>query len=205
MRPVVTSARRRSRLPIVLGAVLALLVIGGGIAAAMLTSRGSGSNPPLAAAPTVTATAAPAPTTTPAPVTTSTAPTTTPTTAPRTTTAAPTTTARTTTPTTDPGTVADPAAFVQNYYALLPGNTSAAYALLSPAAQTASGGQSNFNSFYGSMSSVTAENTRRTGANTASATIRFVTRAGVTTNEAYSFVMGTGADGRTIMQSFSKG
>jgi hypothetical protein len=98
----------------------------------------------------------------------------------------------------------DPAAFVQSYYALLPGNTEAAFAQLGSAAQAASGGRAGFERFYGGMESVSLQNLRRTGDNTAEATVVFVRRGGGTSSEPYRFVMSTGSDGRTIMESFSR-
>ena len=99
---------------------------------------------------------------------------------------------------------ADPAAFVQSYYALLPGNTEAAFAQLGSGAQAASGGRAGFERFYGEMESVSLQNVRRTGDNTAEATVVFVRRGGGTSSEPYRFVMSTGPDGRMIMESFSR-
>lgn len=190
-QPVAAPPRRRRRVPVILAAVLALLLVGGGVAAALLASNnGSGAATPVAQPPATSA--APAPTTAAAPTTTP-APTTRP---------APTTTAA---PTSAPAAaVGDPVAFVQNYYGLLPGNPDAAFALLSPQAQAASGGRDGFDRFYSGMRSVSVENPTQTGENTVDATIRFVRTDGTTTNEPYTFVMGTAGDGSTIMQSFSK-
>ena len=196
VQPVAIAPRRRRRLPVLLAAVLALLVVGGGVVAAVLANNGSSSaNTPLAPPPATSAGAAP----TSAPVpTTTTAPTTTP--APTTTTPPPTTT--TTPPAAGTG---DPVSFVRSYYGLLPGNPDAAFAQLSPQAQAASGGRDAFVGFYNGMQSVSVENARQTGATTVQATIRFVRTNGTTTNEPYEFVMGTADDGRTIMQSYTKG
>jgi hypothetical protein len=93
---------------------------------------------------------------------------------------------------------------VQSYYALLPGNTEAAFAQLGSGAQAASGGRAGFERFYGGMESVSLQNLRRTGDNTAEATVVFVRRGGGTSSEPYRFVMSTGPDGRMIMESFSR-
>ena len=95
--------------------------------------------------------------------------------------------------------------FVRSYYALLPGNTDAAWALLGPTARAESGGRATFNSFYAGLQAVSVDSARQVGDNTVQATIRFVRQDGTTTNEAYRFVMGTDGNGNTIMQSFGKG
>ena len=171
----------RRRTPLLIGAVLAVLLVGGGGAYAL--TRGAAATPapapPAAAAPTTSA--QPAPTSSAAP-TTSVTPSPTPSPAPN---------------------AADPVAFIQRYYALLPGNPDAAFALLSPAAQSQSGGRAQFANFYASMSAVTLQDARQTGDNTVSAHVRFVRKNGVTTNEPYSFKTSTSADGTTLMESFS--
>ena len=182
-------------------ALVALLVVGGGIAAAILTSGGGPADPgdQQATPPSASTSAAAPPVPTPAA-----------TTAPRTSEPAP-TTSQTPTPTPTPtpkpdgGAVpSDPAAFVRNYYSLLPDNTDAAFALLGPAAQSASGGRSGYDRFYASLQSVSAQDVRQTGDNTVQATIVFVENNGTTTREPYRFVVGTDDDGNTIIQSFSK-
>jgi eukaryotic-like serine/threonine-protein kinase len=97
---------------------------------------------------------------------------------------------------------ADPVTFVQRYYALLPGNTDAAYALLGPQARSQAGGAAGFASFYARMQSVTVNNSRLVGDNTVSATVRFVQKDGTTSNEPYQFHMTTDNSGRMIMDSF---
>jgi hypothetical protein len=116
---------------------------------------------------------------------------------------------RTPAPTTSPeptpqSAPSDPVGFVQNYYSLLPGNTAAAWNLLSPTAQDASGGRSGFESFYGRMQSVSLENIRQTGDDTVEATVVFAEQNGRTTREPYRFVISTDGNERTIMESFSK-
>ncbi len=180
----------RRRLPLLIGAVLAVLLIGGGAAIFALTRSG---NETAAAASTA---AAAAPTTTQV----------VPTTVAPTTTVVPTSVTPSPTPSATPGPVpgvSDPVAFVQRYYALLPGNPDAAFALLSPTAQSQSGGHDQFARFYGGMAAVTLQDPRQTGDNAVSARIRFVRKTGVTTDETYSFTVSTAADGTTLMDSFS--
>jgi hypothetical protein len=90
-------------------------------------------------------------------------------------------------------------AFVQGYYALLPGNTGAAWDRLGPAAQAQSGGRGGYDRFYGGMRSVSLENARASGDNAVTATIVFVRNDGTTTREGYRFVVGNG-----VIQSFSR-
>ena len=97
----------------------------------------------------------------------------------------------------------DPITFVRSYYALLPGNPEAAFALLSPNAQRESGGHDTFVRFYAGMSQVTVQDPKQTGDNAVSASIRFVRKDGSTSNESYRFVMSTGTNGSTVMESFS--
>jgi eukaryotic-like serine/threonine-protein kinase len=186
--PAPAPGRRRRRIPVLLAVLLAVLVLGGGALAAVLTNR-SATDPgatAVAAPPTTAGTAA-----TSAPATT----------AARTTTAQP-----TPTPTSAaPPAATDPVAFVQSYYALLPGNTDAAYAMLGAEARSQSGGRAGFDRFYGGISSVSVENARQVGDGTVTATVRFVKRDGSTSNEAYHFVTSTGSDGRMVMESFGKG
>ena len=192
-----TSATGGRRTPVV-AAGLVLVALVAGISAVVLTRGGAESadpTPAAAAPPAATstvqpaATSSPVPSSTPPPPSPTTEPSPSPTPAPS---AAPVV----------PG--ADPVAFVQGYYGLLPGNTEAAFALLSSGAQAASGGRAGFDAFYGGMESVSLQNARRTGDNTAEATVVFVRRGGGTSSEPYRFVMSTGADGRTIMESFSR-
>ncbi|MFC4947237.1 serine/threonine-protein kinase [Pseudonocardia sp. GCM10023141] len=183
--PPDAAPRRSRRAPVLLGAI-GVLVVGGGVTAALLmANNGGAAGSPQAAPPAAVATST-APVAPPVQPTTAAPPTTTP------------------APTTPPASgVTDPVAFVQSYYALLPGNTAAAFAMLSPDAQGASRGQAGYDDFYGGMQSVSLENVRQTGDNSVDATVVFVTKAGATSREPYHFVMST-VDGRTIMQSFSK-
>jgi hypothetical protein len=178
-----TPKRRRS-VP-VLVAVLALLVVGTGVAIGML--RANGQQPdPVVAAPTTTAPAV----------------------APPTTVAAPTTTTRPPTTTTTPSTSTQPAgeavSFVQHYYSLLPDDPDSAFALLSAQAQAASGGIERFRDFYGGLAAVAVQNARSTGDGQVAATIVFTREDGSSSAEPYTFRVGTDADGTTLIQSFSK-
>jgi hypothetical protein len=94
--------------------------------------------------------------------------------------------------------------FVQRYYAPLPGNTDAAYALLGPRARSQAGGAAGFASFNARMQSVTVLNPRVVGDNTVTAIVRFVQRDGTTSNEPYQFVMTTDTSGKMIMDSFAR-
>jgi serine/threonine-protein kinase len=108
-------------------------------------------------------------------------------------------------PTTAPPVADDPVAFVMNYCSLLPGNTDAAWALLSPAAQEAAGGRSGFDHFYGTIRSVSLQNVLESDNSTVDATVLYVAKAhGSTVSEPYRFVVGPGPNGRMLIQSFSR-
>ena len=94
--------------------------------------------------------------------------------------------------------------FVERYYALLPGNTDAAFALLGPRARSQAGGAAGFATFYARMQSVTVSNIRLVGDNTVEATVRFVQKDGTTSNEPYRFNMTTDGSGRIVMESFTR-
>jgi hypothetical protein len=178
--------RRPRRFPRVLVAVLAVLVVAGGIVTAVLLGNTSGGTP-QAAAP-VTPTSEPAPTTEP----TTTAPTTT---------AAPTTTPE---PTTEPvAPPVDAVGFVQSYYGLLPDDTDAAWQMLGPTAQAQSDGRSGFDNFYGGLQSVTLSDPQDLGDGRVQATVRFVGDDGSQDNARYQFVI-VEEDGTQLMQSFSR-
>jgi hypothetical protein len=177
---------RGRRGPLLLGMLAAVLAVGAGVTIAILTSR-AGADPggvPAAPQTTTSAAAAPAPTTGPQATTTPAA-----TTAP---------------PTSAPVPPSDAVAFVQNYYGLLPGDTDTAWQLLGPEAQSQSGGQkAGYDSFWAEIAAVSVQNLRRTGDDTVEGTVVFTRRDGGTSSEPYRFVIGTGADGQTIMESFS--
>jgi eukaryotic-like serine/threonine-protein kinase len=186
-RPAPERRRRNGRAPLLLG-VLALLALGAGITAAILTADTGSRTPAAQPVPTsAPAAAASAPTTTPAP--------------------SPTQPPATTTPATTPAAApSDPVAFVQSYYALLPGNTDAAWAMLSSQAQgqSGSGGKDSYDSFWATMRSVSLQGVRQTGENTVEGTVVFNRQDGSTSSEPYRFVVGTGSDGQPIIQSFSR-
>ncbi|MET0187811.1 MAG: serine/threonine-protein kinase [Pseudonocardia sediminis] len=178
----------RKRLPVIAGVVVALLVLGGSIAFGVVRANSENTEQPAVAAPPTTSAA---PTTTPAPTTTTPTPTPTP---------------STTTPTPTPSSSAavNAVAFVQSYYGLLPGNTEAAFDMLSPSAQAASGGYGTFQRFYGGLRTVYAQNLRRDGDNAVTATIVFIDNSGRQSQENYRFVVGTDSSGQQIVQSFSR-
>jgi hypothetical protein len=190
-------ARRRRLL---LLALLGVLVVGAGILAAVLNSGDGGGT--TAAPPAVTSAPAPAPVRSVAP-TTSAAPATTA--APTETTAPPTT--EPTEPTTtaeEPAAASNPVAFVQSYYALLPGNTDAAWQQLGPTARNQSQGRTGFDNFYSRMQSVQLQNVRPVGENVVAGTVVFVEKNGQTSSDPYRFVVGTN-DGRQVIESFTIG
>jgi eukaryotic-like serine/threonine-protein kinase len=186
--PLTEPPNRRSRRMPLLFAVLGVLAVGAGVTVAILTSGDETGGTPAAQPATTSAPAAAAPTTGP-PATT----------APAVTTAPP-----TTAPTSAPVPASDAAAFVQNYYGLLPDDTDAAWRLLGPEAQSRSGGESGYDSFWAEVASVSLQNVRQTGDGTVEGTVVFTRRDGGTSSEPYRFVVGTGPEGQTIIQSFSK-
>jgi eukaryotic-like serine/threonine-protein kinase len=181
-RPPADKPARRRWVPILVG-VLALLVVGAGVLIGALRGN-SGAEDPVAA-PTTSAEVPPsaAPTTSARPTTTS----------PTTSSSAPTSTA--------PSTAA--VSFVQDYYALLPDDPDAAFALLGAQAQAASGGIDGYRRFYGGMSDVQVQNARSTGEDQVSATIVFTRTDGSTSSEPYTFTVGS-ENGTQIIQSFSR-
>jgi len=177
---------RRRRAPMLVGAVVAVLVIGGGATAIALSGAGQA---PAAAPPATAATPVAAAPTSVAP-TSAAAPTAAPTTAPA--------------PTTSPAVAGNAIAFVYRYYSLLPGDPDAAFALLGPAAQSQSGGRAAFTGFYATVAQVAVEDARQTGDNTVSATVRFVLKDGRVTREPYRFVISTAPDGSQLMDQFNR-
>lgn len=171
--------RRNRRMPLLL-AVLGVLALGAGVIVAILTS-GAGADPggpPVAQPAATSAPAVPAPTTLPP--------------------------ATTTAPTSAPVPASGAVAFVQSYYGLLPGDTDSAWQLLGPEAQSASGGQGSYDAFWAEVATVSLQNARQTGDATVEGTVVFTRRDGNTSSEPYRFVIGTGSDGQTLMQSFSR-
>ena len=145
--------RPRRRTPVLIGAVVAVLAIGGGATALALSGAGQATSaaPPAATAPVAAPTSVVPTSAEPAP-----------------------TTAPSTAPTTAPVAATNPVAFVQRYYALLPGDPDGAFALLGPTAQNQSGGREQFRRFYAGVVQVSVENARLTGDDTVSADVRFV-------------------------------
>ena len=95
-------------------------------------------------------------------------------------------------------------AFVQRYYALLPGNTDAAFALLGPRARSQAGGATGFANFYARMQSVTLHDPRRIADGSVDATVRFVQKDGTTSSEPYRFVTTEDGSGKMMMESFTR-
>ncbi|WP_232664359.1 serine/threonine-protein kinase [Pseudonocardia sp. TRM90224] len=179
-RPPAPAATRRRRRTMLLIAGVAVLALAGGATAAMLSannnlaSQGTGTGAEPSTSAGPSAAAPP--------------------------TGAPTTTAQTTAPP-----AADNAiAYVQNYYAQLPGNTEAAWAMLSPRAQAKSNGRAGFDSFWAQFDSVRLDNPRETGPDFVRATVVFVRKDGTTSSEPYSFVINR-PNGVMIMEDFSQG
>jgi serine/threonine protein kinase len=193
---------RRRRVTVLLGLLLGVLVLVGGATILTLTSASGGlaaappASPPVTTASTPTA-ATPASTAPPPP---SPAPTNSPTPSPTPSSIA--ASAPAPAPAPPPGT--DPVTFVQRYYALLPGNTDAAFALLGPQARSQSGGAAGFTRFYARMQSVTVHNLRLAGPKTVNGTVRFVQKDGTTSNEPYRFVMTTDDSRKMIIESFTR-
>jgi hypothetical protein len=171
-------ARRPRRAQPVLLALLGALLVAGGAGAVWLLGGAPGQEPSVAPAPSTTAPSAAAPSTTRA--------------APTTTTAAP-----------QPQPADDPVDFLEQYYALLPNDTDAAWQMLSPQAQSASGGRASFENFYRRFEDVDLQDAEQTGDGTAEATVVFDPRDGETTRERYRFVIGD-EGGEPIMESFSQ-
>jgi hypothetical protein len=96
-------------------------------------------------------------------------------------------------------------AFVQQYYALLPGNVDAAWQLLGPTAQSQSGGFAGFRNFYARMTAVDiTSGPTAVNASTVRATIRFTESNGSTTQDVYEFTVAPGPDGNLLIQSFQR-
>ncbi|HVL83469.1 MAG TPA: serine/threonine-protein kinase [Pseudonocardia sp.] len=190
-RPERRDRPRRNRLPLVLAAVL-LLLAAVGVGAAIRSSSGGGQALPPAAAPAPTTGVEPPPQTPSPSPSPSPEPSPSPSPSPE--------------PSPEPAPpppATDPVAFVQNFYSLLPENTGAAWPMLSPAAQSASGGRSGFEGFYARMDAVRVEDARLTGESTVDATVVFVEN-GRASPEPYRFVVSTDGDGSPFIQSFSR-
>jgi serine/threonine protein kinase len=226
-RPVpVDGPARRGRVPTLLGLLFGVLVLAGGATIVALTSGSGGAAAAPPASRTVTPAPAPTAATSTSPAESSPAATSPAATSPAATSPAarsprlsppprsnpPQSLTPSPAPAPAPAAVpagapasgTDPVTFVQRYYALLPGNTGAAFALLGPRARSQAGGAVGFTTFYARMQSVTVQNPRLIGTDTVAATVRFVQKDGTTSNEPYRFVMTTDGSGRMIMDSFGR-
>ena len=76
---------------------------------------------------------------------------------------------------------------VSSYYALLPGNTDAAWQDLTPNYQQQAGGRSGYDQFWGQFSKVTATGLSSNGPGTATATITYTRSNGSTSSERRTF------------------
>jgi hypothetical protein len=82
----------------------------------------------------------------------------------------------------------DPAAAVTDYYALLPGNTDAAWNLLTKHYQRSKAkGRDGYDQFWGSIDSVSVSGARTTADNQAEATITYAYKDGRTVAEDTTF------------------
>ncbi|MGE3287402.1 MAG: serine/threonine-protein kinase [Pseudonocardia sp.] len=171
-------ARRAGRTSPVLMLLLGALLVAVGAGAVLLINR-TGAETPVAAPPS-----AAAPTTSAAP---------------RTTQPPPTSTAPAPTP------ADDPEGFVRDYYGLLPGNPTAAWALLGPQAQSqsGSGGFAGYERFWGTVDDVDLDDVDQTGEGTVEATVVFDMKNGGESRERYRFVVDD-VNGNPVMRSFNR-
>ncbi|MGD9526005.1 serine/threonine-protein kinase [Pseudonocardia sp.] len=158
----------------VLMVLLGALLVAIGAAAVLLVNR-TGAETPIAAPPAASPTTSAAPTTTRPPATTTPA----------------------------PVPADNPEDFVRDYYALLPGNPDAAWALLGPQAQAGSGGLAGYQRFWSGIENVDLDDVDQTGEGTVEATVVFDLQGGGETRERYRFVVDE-VDGQPVMRSFSK-
>ena len=95
--------------------------------------------------------------------------------------------------------------FVQNYYGLLPDDTTTAWNLLGAQAQSDSSrdGQAGYDNFWAGFSDVIARNLRQDGS-TVTADIVFVRADGSQSVEPYTLQVGTEGD-RQVITSFRPG
>lgn len=93
------------------------------------------------------------------------------------------------TPTTTEVSAAELTKAVADYYALLPGNTDAAWDRLTPAYQNKTGGRKSYESFWNSIDSVKVTSTKATGANTVEAGLTYDEKGGSTSSERRSFTL----------------
>jgi serine/threonine protein kinase len=93
---------------------------------------------------------------------------------------------------------------VTAYYSSLPGNIPGAWTYLSGDAQDASGGFDDYQGFWSSISSVSADDLQVDGTS-ARAELQFVTTDGRTSRETYSFQVDRNDQGRLEIRSASRG
>jgi serine/threonine protein kinase len=116
----------------------------------------------------------------------------------------PSTTSTTTTTTTSSSDDFDGAdGFVKLYYDQLPQNTEAAWAMLTPKAQSKSKGKDNFVKFYSEMSDVRINDTNQDG-KTVTGTVKFTRKNGDSSNEHYRFTI-VKQDDKFLIDDFNQG
>jgi hypothetical protein len=94
--------------------------------------------------------------------------------------------------------VDDPAAFVTDYYALLPADTKTAWSLLSDSMQDAVGNYGQYKGFWATVDSVSVEDTAEVDDGVVDVTLTYVTSRGSETETRRITVADTG-DGRQIV------
>ncbi|CAM4526608.1 hypothetical protein NONI108955_43705 [Nocardia ninae] len=73
--------------------------------------------------------------------------------------------------------------FVQGYYSMLPGNTSGAWAQLTPSYQAQTGGYTEYSRWWGTVSSVSAGKVTQSGDNRAVVSLTYRMKNGETRSE----------------------
>ncbi|MCM6775533.1 serine/threonine protein kinase [Nocardia sp. CDC159] len=178
-----------------------LVVVIGIVAVLLIGNRGDGGAPPNAgppvpaasssaeppaAAPVQGTTASPANPTTTTPPSSSAAPSSTPAATP----SAPSTPPQPSTTTPPPASTsfgpprpADISGFIYSYYGNLPGNTGAAWNMLSPGYQAQTGGYQSYSSWWATIASVRVGGVQTTGTGVANATLTYRKKDGTVTSE----------------------
>ncbi|QRP44850.1 serine/threonine-protein kinase [Amycolatopsis sp. FDAARGOS 1241] len=94
-----------------------------------------------------------------------------------------------------PSSAANPAesmeAAVQQYFGLLPGNLDAGYSMLASSFESHGSTQSraSYDSFWGEIASVSVSDVKQVGANQVSATVHYVKKSGVRSDEHHTYTM----------------
>jgi serine/threonine protein kinase len=110
-------------------------------------------------------------------------------------------TAPTTTPSAAPAAQsADPTGFITNYYGMLPGNTSAAWSLLSPGYQSETGSYDAYVTFWSQFSAVSVSGFVQNG-DRIDATVTYVYKNGSTTSETRWFQVSSSGGAMVIADS----